>query len=368
MPKVDLSKTFTKAVTASKQEIRISELQLEIDELRAQQSPELEEQLDELRKQLKKQSGEQFIPLSEIRPNQNQPRRSFSEESIASLARSLERDGQITPIIVIPQEKGFLLWDGERRFRSAEFLNWEKIKAVFAPMPPDLHRKAFLTFIHHEDLNALDKAEAIIHEITIATGKDVEAIPTGIRSLVRRLERNNEMIRVKKILNESRELQIATLDSLDISSEQKSILSVLLDLQMNPASIASNDLQMLSLHDDIKSSIRRDGLKGAHALILQKLSSEILGVPERKAKNIRLKAIEQVLKENLNVPKTRNLVQSLINENIGQEKQDVKYKKMERLMQGIEKFDFDDLELKQLEEFRDYLKLKLAEIESSIKK
>jgi len=86
----------------------------------------------------------------------------------------LAHDGQITPVIVIPQGERYLLWDGQRRWEVAKLLGWKTMRPVTAPMPQ--HRKALLTFIHHEDLNPLDKAEAIIQEIAAATGLEAEEI------------------------------------------------------------------------------------------------------------------------------------------------------------------------------------------------
>ena len=366
MPKVDITKTFSKAISATKQELKIAEFQKEIEELRRKQTPELEEELEKLRKALREQSGEKWISLSQIRTNKHQPRQTFTEESIASLASSLEKDGQISPIIVIPEDDLYLLWDGERRYRSALYLNWDKIKAVTAPMPADLHRKALLTFIHHEELNALDKAEAIVQEINTITSISSETIPSGVRALVRRLERNGGIPKAKEVLNQSREKQQDTISVLDLSDEQKEILGVVLDLQLNPASIAANDLQMLSLFDDLKHSIRNEGLKGSHALILQKLSAEKLQISHSKARNIRKKAVSKVLKENLNVHKTKLLVQNLMEKSVGEAKEDKLAKKFKNFIQRIDKVDFSEFENDQLQELRDFLRIKLSDLDSLI--
>ncbi len=367
MPKVDIAKTFSKAISVSKQEVKIAEFQKEIEELRKKQSPELERELDNLRKALQEQSGEKWICLSQIRTNDNQPRQSFTEESIVSLASSLEKDGQISPIIVIPEGDFYLLWDGERRYKSALYLEWDKIKAVTAPMPADLHRKALLTFIHHEELNALDKAEAIVQEIITVADISPDTIPSGIRALVRRLERNGEIQKVREVLNQSREIQQTTISDLDLSEEQREILSVVLDLQLNPASIAANDLQMLGLFEDLKYSIRNKGLKGTHALVLQKLSSENLKVTPTKAKNIRTRAVGKILKNNLNVPKTKLLVQSLIDKSVGTIRDDKLTKDFKRLVERINKVDLSEFNDDQLRELRDFFQIKLNDLELLMK-
>ena len=80
------------------------------------------------------------------------------------MSRSLAEDGQLQPIIVIMREN-LVLFDGERRWRSALALGWQNLQAVIIPEPISLHRKALLTSLHREDLNPLDKALAIVPEL-----------------------------------------------------------------------------------------------------------------------------------------------------------------------------------------------------------
>ena len=51
-------------------------------------------------------SGVQEISLGDIDPNPDQPRRTFSEESIAQLAQSIREQGVLQPILVTPQNGG----------------------------------------------------------------------------------------------------------------------------------------------------------------------------------------------------------------------------------------------------------------------
>ncbi|MBD2416057.1 hypothetical protein FACHB389_36920 [Nostoc calcicola FACHB-389] len=59
---------------------------------------------------------------------------------------------------------------------------------------------------------------------------------------------------------------------------------------LNPASVKSNLLPMLSLPEDLKKAIRHQELKGAHALALATLSSKILKISEQEAAIERIKA------------------------------------------------------------------------------
>ena len=63
----------------------------------------------------------QEIPVSQVRPNQHQPRAYFDEEALVSLSASIRELGVLQPILVRPFGRGqFELIAGERRWRAAK--------------------------------------------------------------------------------------------------------------------------------------------------------------------------------------------------------------------------------------------------------
>ncbi|HBE31315.1 MAG TPA: hypothetical protein DD990_08245 [Cyanobacteria bacterium UBA11368] len=180
-------------------EEEIQRLKAEIEQLRNSGETELEAQLAQLRNQLQSQSGILSIPLDQIQPNLEQPRQTFLAESIESMSRSLEKDGQLQPIILM-QRENLVLFDGERRWRSALALGWQTLTAVVIPEPDALHRKALLTSLHREDLNPLDKAEAIVREIETNTGLTGSDIPRILSTAVRRLGAEKRMNAVVELI------------------------------------------------------------------------------------------------------------------------------------------------------------------------
>lgn len=59
--------------------------------------------------------GGQEIAIGDIDPNPDQPRRAFSEESIAQLAQSIREQGLLQPILVVPMNGGrYRIVAGER--------------------------------------------------------------------------------------------------------------------------------------------------------------------------------------------------------------------------------------------------------------
>ena len=103
----------------------------------------------------------QDLPLAQIHPNRYQPRRTFSDDSIQQLAQTLQEEGLLQPIIVREDQGGYEIIAGERRFRAAKSLGWEKIPAIVNNL--DDQQTASLALIENlqrENLNPIDEAQA----------------------------------------------------------------------------------------------------------------------------------------------------------------------------------------------------------------
>jgi ParB family chromosome partitioning protein len=102
------------------------------------------------------------IPLSELRPNPYQPRKTFDEYSLQELAKSIEIDGVFQPIIVRKSTvKGYEIIAGERRFRASKLASKETIPALVREFTEEsMMQIAVLENLQREDLNPLEEAEA----------------------------------------------------------------------------------------------------------------------------------------------------------------------------------------------------------------
>jgi len=70
------------------------------------------------------------IPLSEIHPDKNQPRKFFDDHSIKELTESVKEKGVLQPIMVRPNGKGYVLVCGERRYKASTAAGLKEIPAV----------------------------------------------------------------------------------------------------------------------------------------------------------------------------------------------------------------------------------------------
>jgi ParB family chromosome partitioning protein len=365
----DLTNYFSAAKQSQQLSVASEEIQrlrAEIEELRSQGSTELEEQLQSLRSQLQSQSGVMSIPLEQIQRNPEQPRQTFLPESVESMSRSLASDGQLEPIILI-QRENLVLFDGERRWRSALALGWQSLQAVIIPEPAALHRKALLTSLHREDLNPLDKAEAIVRELATNTGNESQDIPRILSTVVRRLNTQKRMNTVVALMTATAREQQQGLASMELDDREQAVLEGLLDLQLNPASIDANIFPMLSLAPDLKAAIRESGLFGVHAMALMKLSMKNLGKTEEEAQSIRVNTTQKVIAERLSASQTRKLVSEVIALHVQADPiLQNRVKQVSIATSSLQKLSSEMLasaELSQLVEFQEILRQKLAEIE-----
>jgi len=73
---------------------------------------------------------QRLIPIDEISPNPNQPRRRFSEEELKELAESISKFGILHPIIVREKDGKYEIVAGERRWGAAKMAGLTRIPAV----------------------------------------------------------------------------------------------------------------------------------------------------------------------------------------------------------------------------------------------
>ena len=103
-----------------------------------------------------------LLPISEIRPNPRQPRRTFAEEGLEELALSIRTHGILQPLTVRRTEQGWELIAGERRLRAALLAGLETVPCMEAEA--DGNRSALLALVENlqrRDLHYFEEAAAI---------------------------------------------------------------------------------------------------------------------------------------------------------------------------------------------------------------
>jgi ParB family chromosome partitioning protein len=102
------------------------------------------------------------LPITQITPNQWQPRQVFEEEALAELVHSIREIGLLQPIVV--RESGpdsYELIMGERRWRASQEAGLDRIPAIVRQTEDDdMLRDALLENLHRSQLNPLEEAAA----------------------------------------------------------------------------------------------------------------------------------------------------------------------------------------------------------------
>ena len=202
------------------------------------------------RNEIPKNKQIQDLPLARIHPNRFQPRHAFSSESINELAQTLREEGLLQPIIVREDGEEYEIIAGERRFRAAQSLGWEKIPAIVNNLSDQQTASlALIENLQREDLNPIDEA-------------------TAYENLME--------------LNSLTQAQLAK----DIGKSQ---------------SYVANKLRLLKLDPQIQEALASGAITARHGRALLALSSD-----QQK------QALEQILSDKLNVKQTEELVAKLL--------------------------------------------------------
>jgi ParB family chromosome partitioning protein len=115
------------------------------------------------------EAGAQEIDLSLIDPDPHQPRTSFDELRLETLAASVKAQGVIEPLIVSahPDKPGrYMLVAGERRWRAAGMAGLKRVPAVLRELTPDQRLAVqLIENIDREELSVLEESRAVVRLI-----------------------------------------------------------------------------------------------------------------------------------------------------------------------------------------------------------
>lgn len=197
-------------------------------------------------------AGVTTLPLREIEPDPDQPRKKFDDESLAGLAASITENGLLQPIAVRPKRlgTGYLIIAGERRWRAARLAGLDEVPVLIKDVTDEQAAAlALIENLQREDLDPIEVAE-------------------GCRQLIEKYGLTQET--AAKRLGKSR-------------------------------SAVTNSLRLLALPDEVRAQVSAGALSAGHAKVLLGLPSEDL---------IRA-AAQEITEKGLNVRQTEALCKKL---------------------------------------------------------
>ncbi|MBR6134305.1 ParB/RepB/Spo0J family partition protein [Candidatus Saccharibacteria bacterium] len=109
----------------------------------------------------KKESQLKEIKVSDIIPDEDQPRRDFKAEELQALADSITEHGVLQPLVLTKEGNKYKIVAGERRWRASKLAGLEKVPAIIRTL--DAQKRLEISIIENvqrEDLNAIEIATA----------------------------------------------------------------------------------------------------------------------------------------------------------------------------------------------------------------
>ena len=153
-------------------------------------------------------TGETILPINDVEPNKNQPRRTFNEDSLLELSDSIKQHGIVQPIVVTKQSDYYEIIAGERRWRAAKMAGLKEVPVVIKDYSPqEIMEVALIENIQREDLNPVEEAKAyqnLIEEYNLKQDQVAEKVSksrTAITNSLRLLKLDEKV--QEMLMNES---------------------------------------------------------------------------------------------------------------------------------------------------------------------
>ena len=158
------------------------------------------------KKKESEEKGISFININEIKPNQNQPRKSFNEEKLEELAASIIENGLIQPVILRKADKGYEIVAGERRWRACRKAGLKEIPCIIREFTDEQNMLiAIIENMQREDLNPVEEAEGL-NQMIVNFGMTQEQVS---KSVGKSRPYITNALRLLKLPSELREMLLA---------------------------------------------------------------------------------------------------------------------------------------------------------------
>ena len=196
------------------------------------------------------------IPVSEIRPNPYQPRKSFNEDALKELSESIKNYGVFQPIIVKKAIKGYDLIAGERRLRASKLAGLEKIPAIVKEFTDEEMREiSLLENLQRENLTAIELAWAykgIIDNLDIRQEDLAQKIGKSRAHVTNILGLLNLPDSVQKMVlnNEISMGHARVLSKMDSAEEVKHLANRIVN-----ENLSVHDIEVISREEEIKKRV-----------------------------------------------------------------------------------------------------------------
>ena len=139
--------------------------------------------------------GSSSLPISQVQPGLNQPRKRFDEEALSDLTDSVRTHGVIQPLTVRRLSSGYYqIIAGERRWRAAKAAGLKEVPAVIIEADDrKVMELGLIENLQRQDLNPIEEANGYKvlmedygltqEEVSLRVGKSRPAVTNALRLL-----------------------------------------------------------------------------------------------------------------------------------------------------------------------------------------
>lgn len=150
---------------------------------------------DKIREVIEEDSSKLMeVDISDIIPNEAQPRKNFDKDELYDLSQSIKKYGIIQPLLLKKKKDKYEIIAGERRYRAAKDAGLSKVPAIVKDVSDEISsRIAIIENIQRKDLNPVEEAMSYKHlldsqdltqkELADEIGKSRQYIGNTIRLL-----------------------------------------------------------------------------------------------------------------------------------------------------------------------------------------
>ncbi len=187
------------------------------------------------------------IPLIQISPNPDQPRKQFKEQELQELSDSIKEKGVLNPIILrTVQNKPYLyeIVAGERRYRAAQMAGLNEIPALVKTLTDQNAMEiALIENVQRENLNPLEEAEGYknLMEKCQYSMNDVSKLIGKSESYIRNLLRINSLPESVKEMVRNGEISASHARTIAVSENPEKLAH---DIINNKLSVADTQKQV----------------------------------------------------------------------------------------------------------------------------
>lgn len=155
------------------------------------------------------EGGVRTLPIGEISPNPDQPRKTFSEDELNELAESITKIGLIQPILVRPGiTGGYVIVAGERRWRASRLAGLNEVPVIIKALTDDEAAViALVENLQREDLNPVEEAlgyRKLMDDYGLTQEETAEKIGKGRSSVANTVRLLNLPESVRDLVSEGR--------------------------------------------------------------------------------------------------------------------------------------------------------------------